>query len=235
MYLSVFIMLLVFSFELKAVEDYSHFYGRITDVSKDGAILRVNTENKNIKLFRSGDVVKFKLTKNKDGENCIGYVRDVDGDYLVYSVMSFAACSINEERLRVGSLLKLESKQLSERIGDALVFRDVLEKRKDDFLLQLNEVNQWLWSFKEQKLKEVAKYDQEIEAIKLRKFKSVSNLNLKRKDYLHLQRELKFRLDELDRDLEFYRIQNSRVLRDRWAKDRDLGIEVLRPHERVIE
>ena len=93
-----------------------------------------------------------------------------------------------------------------------------------------------MWSFKEQKIKEeVAKFDQEIEAIKMKKFKAVSNLNIKRKDYLHLQRELKFRLDELDRDIEFYRIQNSRVLRDRWSKDLDLGIETIRPHERVID
>lgn len=217
------------------MEDYSHFYGRVTDVSKEGNILKVNTENKNIKLFRAGDVLHFKLTKNRDGESCVGYVRDVDGDYLVYSVTSFAACSINSERLRVGTLIKMESKQLFERISDALVFREVLQKRKDDFLYQLNDVNQWLWSFKEQKIKEVAKFDQEIEEIKLKKFKAISNLNLKRKEYLHLQRELKFRLDELDRDIEFYRIQNSRVLRDRWSKDLDLGIEVIRPHERVIE
>tara|TARA_B100000925_G_C21998200_1_gene469980 strand:+ start:712 stop:1419 length:708 start_codon:yes stop_codon:yes gene_type:complete len=232
---SVLFFLGLVSLNSLGLDDYSHFYGRVTDVSDDGRILRVNTENKNIKLFRAGDVVNFRLTKNVDGDDCIGYVRDIDGDYLVYSVTSYAACSIQGERLRVGTLIKLESKQLFERINDALVFRDVLQKRKDDFLLQLNEVNQWLWSFREQKLKEVAKFDQEIEEIKLKKFKAVSNLNIKRKDYLHLQRELKFRLDELDRDIEFYRIQNSRVLRDRWAKDRDLGIQTLQPHKKVIE
>ena len=36
--------------QIFAMEDYSHFYGRVTDVSEDGKILRVNTENKNIKL-----------------------------------------------------------------------------------------------------------------------------------------------------------------------------------------
>ena len=84
-----------------AIEDYSHFYGRVTDVSDDGKILRVNTENKNIKLFRAGDILLFKLTKSRENKNCVGYVRDIDGDYLVYSVTSYAACSIDEERLRV--------------------------------------------------------------------------------------------------------------------------------------
>ena len=116
-----------------AMEDYSHFYGRVTDVSEDRKVLRVNTENKNIKLFRAGDVLHFKLTKSRNNESCVGYVRDIDGDYLVYSVTSFAACSIDGDSLRVGTLIKLESKQLSERISDALVFREVLQKRKDDF------------------------------------------------------------------------------------------------------
>ena len=160
-------------------------------------------------------------------------MRDTDGNYIVFSVASFTPCSLDGERLRVGSLMKLESFMLSERVSDAKVYRDVLLKRKDDFLVQLNEVNQWLWSFKQQKLKETAKYDQEIEKIKLEKFKALSNLNMKRKDYLHLQRELKFRLDELDRDIEFYRIQNSRVMRDRWAMDRDLGIETVMPYKKV--
>ena len=96
-------------------------------------------------------------------------------------------------------------------------------------------MNVWLWTFKQQKLKAIAKYDQEIERIKMAKQQEVSDLSLKRKDYLHLQRELKFRLDELDRDIEFYRIENARVLRDRWAMDRDLGIEFVSPHKKVYD
>ena len=114
-------------------KDYAHFYGRMTDASDDGKLLRIHTENKNIKLFRSGDIILFKLTKHRDGNSCRGTVRDTDGNYLVFSVSSFTPCSLDGDRLRVGSLIKPESTTLSERVSDARVYRDVLYKRKDDF------------------------------------------------------------------------------------------------------
>ena len=214
--------------------DYSYFYGRITDMTADGKIVRLNTENKNIKLFRAGDILKFKTIKGEIDKECLGYVRDTDGAYLVFSVTSYSACWDKDYKMRIGTLLRINSERLFERLKDAKVFREVLKKRKEDFLSQLNEVNTWLWTFKQQKLKAVAKFDQEIEKMKMEKQQEISNLSLKRKDFLHLQRELKFRLDELDRDIEFYRIENARVLRDRWAMDRDLGLEVVSPHKKIF-
>ena len=43
------------------------------------------------------------------------------------------------------------------------------------------------------------------------------------KDFIHLQRELNFRLDKLDEDIENYRLERVELLRDRWAKDQDFG------------
>ena len=213
--------------------DYSYFYGRVSDLSKDQKMIRFSTENRNIKLFRAGDTLRFRVIKDKDGEECIGHVRDSDENYLVFSVTSYAPCLGDRLKMRIGNILRVNSEALFSRIKDAKVFREVLKKRKKDFLSQLNEVNTWLWTFKQQKLKSTAKYDQEISKLQLAKQQEISNLNLKRKDYLHLQRELKFRLDKLDQDLELYRIENSKVLRDRWAKDRDLGIEVVSPYKKI--
>ena len=225
--------ILLHPLNVNSAEDYSYFYGRITDMTQDGKIVRLNTENKNIKLFRSGDILKFKTIKGEKGKECLGYVRDTDDAYLVFSVTSYSSCWDKDYKMRIGTLLRINSERLFERLKDAKVFREVLKKRKEDFLSQLNDVNTWLWTFKQQKLKAIASYDQEIEKLKMAKQQEMSNLSLKRKDYLHLQRELKFRLDELDRDIEFYRIENARVLRDRWAMDRDLGKEFINPNKKV--
>ena len=46
--------------------------------------------------------------------------------------------------MRIGNILRVNSEALFSRIKDAKVFREVLKKKKKDFLSQLNEVNTWL-------------------------------------------------------------------------------------------
>ena len=67
--------------------DYSYFYGRVSDLSKDQKIVRFSTENRNIKLFRAGDTLRFRVIKDKNGEECIGHVRDSDENYLVFLLL----------------------------------------------------------------------------------------------------------------------------------------------------
>ncbi len=204
-------------------KDYSKFYGRITDRNQRGDILKIHTENPNIKLLQAGDVTKFYLASKLDENPCIGYVRDVEDNYLVLSVNNIKQCWNQFGGIRRGSILKLDSDILAKRIVDAGVFREVLIKRKNDYLDQLKDVNGFLLNFKQNKIKEVAKIEQEIVRLQEQKLKKINELNLKRKDYIHLQRELNFRLDKLDDDIEVYRLERVELLRDRWARDLDLG------------
>ena len=47
-----------------------------------------------------------------------------------------------------------------------------------------------------------------------------------KKKQVRLQKELSQKLDELDRDLDFYRIRKDQILVDRWHMDQDLGLPV---------
>ena len=47
------------------------------------------------------------------------------------------------------------------------------------------------------KLEEIAKIEKEIISLEEKKLKKVSEPNVKEKDFIHLQRELNFRLDKL--------------------------------------
>ena len=40
---------------------------------------------------------------------------------------------------------------------------------------------------------------------------------------MHLQRELRFRLDELDKNIELYRVEKVMLMRDKYIKDHDEG------------
>ena len=48
-------------------------------------------------------------------------------------------------------------------------------------------------------------------------------LKTKKKDSIDLQKELSYRLDKLDNDLEFYRVDKDEPKIDRWHLDHDLG------------
>jgi hypothetical protein len=204
-------------------EDYSKFYGRITDRNQRGDILKIHTENSNIKLFQAGDVTRFYLASKLDQDPCIAYVRDVENNYLVVSVNNIDQCWNLFGGIRRGAILKFDSEILAKRVIDASVFREVLIKRKNDYLSQLRSVNEFLVNFKQNKVKEIANLEQAIVQLEENKLKKINELNIKRKDYIHLQRELNFRLDKLDEDIEVYRLERVELLRDRWAQDLDLG------------
>ena len=207
-----------------ADKDYSNFYARVTDRNESGNVLKVSTENRNIKLFRAGDTIRFTLTKKSiRSESCNGYVRDVEEGFFVFSVNDFKGCFGTTNYLRRGTLLKVSSAILAKRIRDAEVYREVLFKRKKDFLSQLDQVNQFLWGFKQVKVQTMAKFDERLEEVKQDRQKELNFLNLKRKDYLHLQRELRFRLDELDKNIELYRVEKVKLMRDKYIKDHDEG------------
>lgn len=204
-------------------EKYSVFYARLTDRNESSEILKFNTENPNVKLFQAGDQVKIFIASRLEGPSCIGYVRDIEDQYMVVALKNVKQCWDEFGGLRRGAMVKIESQMLSKRIVDAGIFRDVLIKRKNDYLGQLKEVNKFLLNFKQYKLEEIAKIEKEIISLEEKKLIKVSALMAKRKDFIHLQRELNFRLDKLDEDIENYRLERVELLRDRWAKDQDFG------------
>jgi len=202
--------------------DYSEFTGRVTDRDDTNSIFKISSENRNIKFFRSGDLVKFRLA-SKDTKSCMGYVRSVEEDYFVMFVKDITKCWGLQKYFRRGAMLVFESGTLASRVRDASTFRIVLLKRRRDFYKQLNDVNHFVWSYDQEKVKLAAEFDEKIAALKQAKIEGIDMLQTKKKDSINLQRELSYRLDKLDKDLEFYRIDKDEPKIDRWHLDHDLG------------
>ena len=83
--------------------DYKKFSGRMTDRDKVGDILKVYTENKNIKFFKPGDPLEFRLP-NQSSSLCRGFIKIVEKNYLTLYVKNLFNCfkkgSILEEALK---------------------------------------------------------------------------------------------------------------------------------------
>lgn len=217
-------------YDVKA--DYTMFSGRVTDRDATASIVKISSENKNVKFFRAGDLVEFKIQNNKEGDYCQGYVRSIEPDYFVMYAKELFPCFPKEEYFRRGTALIMHSEKLAERVREASVYRASLINKKKDFMVQLNDINNGIWNFEERKVQTAADYDRQIAELEKAKIKALDDLLSRKNDEIKLQRELAFRLDNIDKELDFYRIDKNDLLFDRWHMDHDVGLPVYdRPEE----
>lgn len=205
--------------------DYARFFGRVTDKDPSGQIYKVEGETKNVRFFKVGDLVTFFVEgDDKRSDPCRGYIRDVEREYFVMYVEDIRTCWQRDAYFRRGSRLRITSDKLAQRVRDAGLFRVLLLRRRKDYFTQLNSVNHFIWSFEQQKVHVASDYDKKIAQLQLEKQKALDQLLSKRADQIRLQRELGKSLDEIDKDLDFYRIEREEQELDRWEHDHDLRL-----------
>lgn len=213
--------------------DYSRFSGRVTDRDATASIVKISSETKNVRFFRAGDLVEFKIQNSKDSEFCQGYVRSIEENYFVMFVKDLFPCFPKEEYFRRGTALIMQSEKLATRVREASVYRASLLNKKKDFMFQLNGINQDVWNFEEKKIQVAAEYDQKITELEKQKTKALDQILSQKNDQIRLQRELAYRLDNVDKELSFYRLEKEELFLDRWHLDHDLGYPVYDKPEEV--
>jgi hypothetical protein len=204
--------------------DYETFSGRVSDRDESGRIFKVNVENNNTKFFRSGDEVQFNLNLKDRRDFCRGFVRTVEDFHFTIYVETLAPCYSTSEYFRRGTVLNFNSKVLGQRVFEASKYREQLVVRKEDFLKQLNDINHFIWTFDQQKVKTAASYDDQINRLQREKRKALDDLVTLKHERLVLQNELMKKLNELDESLLFYRVERHEKLTDRWNSDHDQGL-----------
>ena len=211
--------------------DYIHFSGRVTDRDETTSIVKVSSENKNIRFFRASDLVLFKVQNNPKSENCEGHVRAVEDKYFVIFVKDIHPCFPGNEYFRRGTALIMQSDKLLQRVQEASIYRASLLVKKKDYMKQLNHINQDVFTYEEKKIQVASEFDRKIAEIEAQKIKELDKILSERNDEMRLQRELAYRLDSVDRELSFYRLEKQELLIDRWHLDQDLGYPVYKRPE----
>lgn len=214
--------------------DYETFSGRVTDRDATSSIVKISSENKNTKFFRAGDLVEFKIQNSSaDSEYCQGFVRSLEPDYFVMYAKDLFPCFPKGEYFRRGTVLIMHSEKLGQRVREASVYRASLLNKKRDFMAQLNGINNGIWNFEERKVKMAADYDRRIAEMEKEKLRALDELLTSKNDEIKLQRELAYRLDNVDKELDFYRIEKHELMFDRWHMDKDLGYPVYDKPEEI--
>lgn len=214
--------------------DYSIFPARITDKDELGQIFKVQAETKNVKFFRSGDKLEFIVNGKEKKDPCIGFIRGVEKDYFIMHVSEIDRCWHRRQYFRRGMMIRVFSPALQKRVHEASFFRLSLLEKRDDYLNQLNDKNNFLWSFKQKQIQVAAQYDKRILQLQKEKQKALDNVLARKKETAMLQKELIKKLDQVDQDLEFFRVNRQDIMADRWVMDQDLGLPIgRRPQEKI--
>ena len=204
--------------------DYERFSGRVSDKDDSSRVFKIQVENNNTKFFRYGDMVQFKLNLKDNRDYCKGFVRNVEDFHFTIYVETLAPCYSATEYFKRGNILNFYSKTLALRVFEATKYREQLVVRKDDFLKQLNDINNFIWTFDQQKVKTAASFDEEINRLQRDKRKALDDLITLKQERIVLQNELMKKLNELDESLLFYRVERQELMIDRWQADHDLGL-----------
>jgi hypothetical protein len=214
--------------------DYSRFTGRVTDRNSSGNVFKISSENKNFKFFRGGDLLEFKVAR-KDKEYCQAYIRRVEDQHFVIYVKDLSICWSHEDYFRRGTLLYFDAPTLKRRVFEASRYRRLLLSRREDFLHQLNNINNFILNYNEERIKVATVYDKKIQEIKDAKSNAFDHLLTKRRDQMRLQHELTFQMDRLDKEIDYYRVEKSELFADRWHLDHDLNNPVGRRPQKIKE
>lgn len=206
--------------------DYESFQGRVTDKDKTGRVLKIKVENNNTKFFRAGDTITFRVNHQKSDKPCSASVKTIEENYFTVYVTRLSTCWSNDRYFPRGMQLNIKSKILSQRVLEASQYRKLLLDRKEGYLKQLNQINHFLWTYPQQKMKTAADFDEQINDLKEQRQLAVDNLVQEKQEKIILQSELLKKLNELDQSLDHYKVDRTEYLTDRWNLDHDQGLPV---------
>lgn len=202
--------------------DYVRFTARVTDRDPLTRILKIQAETLNTRFFRAGDRLDFSID-NRSG-SCRALVRNIEKNFVTLFVPNVRQCKEYDDYLRRGSKINIVSVDFHHRVKEASSFRKSLITRKEDFLKQLNQINHFLWSYDQIKQELGADYDEKIVEMERKKQQDLDELRSKKEENVILQKELQKKLTDLDKELDFYRIERQEWLTDRWDLDHDLSL-----------
>lgn len=214
--------------------DYANQTARVSDIDDSKTLYKLKFENNNIKFLKKGDLVKFRVLRNKT-ELCQGQVRSAEDYFVTIEVATLEPCWNSLDYFRRGTILSVSMPVIEQRIFEATHFKKLLVTKKSDFYTQLKELNNFLYNYDQERVKLIVEYDERMARLMEEKKKAVRALEAKRKESYGLRHELSKKLDEAERDLRFYQIEREEPLVDRWHLSHDLGHPVGTTPQNIIK
>lgn len=207
---------------LSYLDDKGIFSGRISHLNQEAGLLRLKVEFSNLKYLNNRDRVEF-WDQSMGDQRCSAFVVGKSNDYLLLRIPSMEFCQ-RYLMMNAGTYLNLFSQDLVNnlKMGQELVaillkrrvaLEGMVSRGEGELAAHLESVNAVNARYEALRQKLMAEWREEISNIEEDRTVSLRNLE-----------NARAQLNEVDRKLEVYRIDDDNLREDRWALDPRLYI-----------
>lgn len=213
----IFILSLITSLNVQSEDEIAIFSGRVSRLNFKADLMRIKIDFGNVKYLNTKDKVEF-WDERDSGKRCKAYVVGKSNDYLLFKVPSINFCK-TKVFLSVGAYLKFYSVDLFNNIkmGKSLV--DILLKKRLALSGKLRREQKELDSFIEKVNGVNARYQILRDKLEAEWRDQIASLEEDKTTSLRNYKDLEIRLEDLDKKLQRYSIEDKNLKLDRWALD----------------
>lgn len=208
---------ILLSFSAFSIEKEGVFGGRISRNNEFAGLLRVRVDFSNIKYLNKRDKVEIWNELNPS-RRCPAYVAGKSGQYLLVKVTNYDLC-LTFLNFSVGQYHRYFSQDLINNLKMGKELVEVLVKKRLALEGKLRRGQQELDSYIEKVDAVNSRYEILREKLLREWREEIANLEEDRTVSLRNHTDTKLRLEEIQRKLEKYRIEDENLRVDRWALD----------------
>jgi hypothetical protein len=205
------------SLNVYSEDDIAIFSGRVSRLNFKADLMRIKIDFGNVKYLNTKDKVEF-WDERDSNKRCKAYVVGKSNDYILFKVPSINFCK-TKVFLSVGAYLKFYSVDLFNNIKMGKSLIDILLKKRLALSGKLRREQKELDSFIEKVNGVNARYQILREKLEAEWRDQIASLEEDKTTSLRNYKDLEIRLEDLDKKLQRYSIEDKNLKLDRWALD----------------
>ena len=211
------LFILLFSQSAFSEDEIAIFSGRVSRINFKADLMRIKIDFGNVKYLNSKDKVEF-WDERDSSKRCKGYLVGKSNDYLLFKVPSKNFCK-TKVFLSIGAYLKFYSVDLFNNIKMGKSLIDILLKKRLALSGKLRREQKALDSFIEKVNGVNARYQILRDKLEAEWRDQIASLEEDKTTSLRNYKDLEIRVEDLDKKLQRYSIEDKNLKLDRWALD----------------
>lgn len=211
------LFILLFSQSAFSEDEIAIFSGRVSRINFKADLMRIKIDFGNVKYLNSKDKVEF-WDERDSSKRCKGYLVGKSNDYLLFKVPSINFCK-TKVFLSIGAYLKFYSVDLFNNIKMGKSLIDILLKKRLALSGKLRREQKALDSFIEKVNGVNARYQILRDKLEAEWRDQIASLEEDKTTSLRNYKDLEIRVEDLDKKLQRYSIEDKNLKLDRWALD----------------
>ena len=217
LYVTALALVPIIAFGVSDPEKTGNFFARVSRINQKANLVRAKSDFPNMKYLNKRDVIEM-YSEVADNVRCRGYVIGKSNEYLLMKFPDLEKC-MNKVNLTVGSLMKFSSQDMGNNIHVGREVIEILLKKRQALQAKVNREKIELEKF----IERVEATNKRFQALRAKLDEQwqgeLTAIEHDKVDSLKGFQDSQLRLADVDKKLEQYRVEDPKLIDDRWALD----------------